>query len=88
MILISKYSASAAHGNAIFSPILLQACINDFPEVVRTILRSGVINPNHFLTFQMLIDLFRVSPGLYEYSTFSLLCTFGSMAKFKYITCI
>ena len=60
------------NGNSIFSPILLQACIHDFPDVVRTILRSGVISPNRFLTFQMLVELFKVSPGLYEYLVYNL----------------
>lgn len=55
---------AASQGNAIFSPILLQACIYDFPDVVRTILSSGVIEPNNFLTFKMLVDLFNVSHHL------------------------
>jgi hypothetical protein len=66
LVLPFRENSHPAHGNAIFSPILLHACINDFPDVVRTILRSGVISTNHFLTFQMLIDLFRNRIGVYR----------------------
>ena len=52
---------TASDANAIFSHLLLQACIFNSLEVVRTILRSGVIDTYQFITFRMIIDLFKVS---------------------------
>lgn len=50
----------ASDANAIFSHLLLQSCIFNSLEVAKTILRSGVIDTDRFITFRMIIDLFKV----------------------------